>query len=176
VADDVSAGVRALLDHLKDLGRRDALDRVLPPLTTTDVATGLAAAGVPVTQALVEWYSAWGGQTADGVLGTMDVIPGFYALALPDALAHRASRRWPAEWFPLLADGGGDFFVLASSSPLAPVLRVRHEEAEPERTSATLADFLDAIDRAFSEGVIYTSDGYLDQDDRAWRELLGVDT
>jgi hypothetical protein len=76
----------------------------------------------------------------------------------------------------LLADGGGDFFVLASSSPLAPVLRVRLEDAEPERTSATLADFLDAIDRAFSEGVIYTSDGYLDQDDRAWRELLGVDT
>jgi hypothetical protein len=174
VPDDVRAGLRGLLGHLDRLKRQQALNLVLPALSNDEVVADLAAAGVTGADPVLDWYTSWGGQTPGGVLGLMDVLPGFYALSLADALAHRGQHpEWPGGWLPILADGGGDYYVTDTSSTAAPVLRHRFDDAEPERVSDSLTSFLVAANRAFDEHVIYVSDGFLEQDEKAWRSLLG---
>ena len=172
--DDVRAGVERLMGHLERLDRRQALALLQPALPRQEVEAALIAAGVTDADPLIDWYTSWGGQTTDGILGLMDVLPGFYALSLADALEHRGQHgEWPGGWLPILADGGGDYYIADTASNAAPVLRHRDDDPEPERLSESLASFLVVANRAFDEQIIYVSDGFLDQDEDAWRELLG---
>jgi hypothetical protein len=176
VSDDVRTGVRKLLGNLDRLNRRQALDLVLPALSRDAVAGELHAAGVVGVDAILDWYESWGGQTPGGLLGVMDVLPGFYALSLADALAQRAQHsEWPGRWLPILADGGGDYYVADTSSNAAPIVRHRYDDPGPEPVSDSLATFLATANTAFDQQVIYVSDGYLDQDEEGWRSLLGVE-
>jgi hypothetical protein len=176
VPDNVRAGVQGLLGHLDRLNRQQALNLVLPALSRDEVAADLEAVGITGTDPILDWYTSWGGQTPGGVLGVMDVLPGFYALSLADSLAHRGEHpEWSGGWLPILADGGGDYYVADSSTTGAPVLRLRYDDPQPERLSNSLTSFLVAANRAFDQQVIYVSDGFLDQDEEAWRGLLGVE-
>ncbi len=176
VPDDVRTGVQGLLGHLDRLNRQQALNCVLPPPSSDEVVAGLHAAGVAGIDPVLDWYASWGGQTGGGLLGMMDVLPGFYALSLADALAHRSQHpEWSGGWLPILADGGGDYYVADTSYSEAPVLRHRSDDLEPERVSDSLISFLVAANRAFDVQVIYVSGGSLDQDEEAWRDLLGVE-
>ena len=175
VTDGVGASIQQLVTHLERLNRREALDLILPPMPRNEVASTLVAAGLAAVEPLLEWFGSWGGQASGGVLGYMDVLPGFYALSLPDALAHRQHHAaWPKSWLPLLADGGGDFYVGDTSSSEVPVLRHRADDPDAEPVSVSLAAFVAVAASAFDREEIYVSDGYLDQDEEEWRRLLGV--
>ena len=171
----MTAGVTSLLGHLRTLERQQALALVLPPLSREEATWRLRAARLPAVEPILEWFSCWGGQTGGGELGKIDVLPGFYALSLTDAVARRHEHpQWRDSWLPLLADGGGDFYVADTESSVVPIFRHRYDELAPERVAGSLADFLAAAALAYARGVIYVSDGYLDQDENGWRELLGL--
>ncbi len=172
----VAEAVAALLQRLEHLGRDHALALVRPPYPQDAVVQALDAERMQATAALLEWFAVWDGQSATGTLGLMDVLPGFYALSLQDGLAHKnAHASWPRSWLPVLADGGGDFYVLDTQVPAAPVLRIRVDEAAPEVLAPSLAAFAEAAVRGFDAGVIFVQDGYLEQDEEEWRRLLGID-
>jgi cell wall assembly regulator SMI1 len=168
----VSTSVEALLTSLQNLNRSGALSLVRPPQTPEAVSQALEQAGVATSSEVSDWYSVWDGQRPDGALGEMDVLPGFYALSLVDALAHRSHQAWLPSWLPLLADGGGDYIVVDTARSGAPVYRHRSDEPEPERLASSLLSFLDTAVAAFAEGVVFVEDGYLEQDEDQWRGLL----
>ena len=170
----LEVAVRGLLDRLQRLGREQALRLVRPPLPSGAVRSAFDGAGLLPTAPVLDWYSAWDGQSAEGVLGEMDVLPGFYALSVHDALAHRQAQQWPDAWLPLLADGGGDFYVVDTGAAAAPVLRCRFDSDEPEAVAASLVGFMETALRAFDDGVVFVVDAYLEQDEERWRALLGV--
>jgi hypothetical protein len=167
--------VASILGHLQRLERQQALALVLPPPSREEATWRLTAVSLPAADPILEWFSCWGGRTSGGELGKIDVLPGFYALSLADAVAHRhAYPQWPDSWLPLLADGGGDFYVADTKSSMVPVFRHRYDEPDPERVAGSLADFLASAALAYARGVIYVSDGYLEQDENGWRGLLGL--
>jgi hypothetical protein len=175
VTDGVAAGVQQLLAHLERLERREALNLILPPLPPAEAASSLQIAGLSAAEPLLEWFGSWGGQASGGLLGDMDVLPGFYALSLPDSLAHRRQHEdWSKSWLPLLADGGGDFYIGDTALPEVPVLRHRSDEPDAEAVANSLAAFVSVAASAFDREVIYVNAGYLDQDEEEWRRLLGV--
>jgi hypothetical protein len=170
-ADD--SGVPALLARLQRLGRDQALALVRPPRPRSEVAARLASAAIPVAEPILTWYAAWDGQDAGGALGDIDVLPGFYALSLDDALAHKAHQpTWPLGWLPLLADGGGDYYVADCDSDAVRVLRHRSDDPVPEVLSPSLDRFTATAVAAFDSGVVFLLDGYLEQDDEAWQRLF----
>jgi hypothetical protein len=175
ITDAVAAGVQRLLAHLERLERREALNLILPPLRRADAASLLEFAGFSASEPLLEWFGRWGGQASGGLLGDMDVLPGFYLLSLPESLAHRRQHEgWPTTWLPLLADGGGDFYIGDTGLPGVPVLRHRSGESNVEAVANSLATFVSVAASAFDREVIYVNAGYLDQDEEEWRRLFGI--
>lgn len=168
-----ASGVAALLDRLQRLGRYEALALVRAQRPRSDVLHALASAAIPARESLLTWFAAWDGQDARGVLGVIDVLPGYYALSLDDALAHKAHHpAWRSAWLPVLADGGGDYYFADCDSEAVPMLRHRRDDPAAEVVSPSLDQFLATVVHAFDAGVVYLLDGHLEQDDEAWLRLL----
>ncbi|MEM0939852.1 MAG: SMI1/KNR4 family protein [Bacteroidota bacterium] len=73
---------------------------------------------ITLTNELVELYK-WrnGTDKSDGyILGDVDFFPGYHFLPLEHSVAYYKSfindRRWSKNWFPVFANGGGDFFII----------------------------------------------------------------
>lgn len=79
----------------------------------------------------------------------------------------RNESRWAPTWFPLFADGGGDFIVIDLQSEAdAPIRHFRIEETEQPIEYGSLLDMVNTLARGYDDGAIYLSDdGYLDIDD-----------
>lgn len=72
---------------------------------------------VVLTNELLELYKWRNGTEKKGgyILGDVDFFPGFHFLPLEHSVAYYKSfvrdTRWDKSWFPIFANGGGDFFV-----------------------------------------------------------------
>jgi len=110
-------------------------------------------------------------------LDDLHLFPGFYLLSLDDAVAnYRAfvgDARWEDGWFPMFANGGGDFYVLETAGSNAGSIRhFRIDEREHPIEFESLAEMLTTLAEAFQQGVFYVDDhGYLEMDDLKFAAL-----
>jgi len=88
----------------------------------------------------------------------------------------RTDRRWQVGWLPILANGGGDFYLVDLRPPVPGSIRhFRLEEQEHPVEFASLAAFFGTVAAAFERGVIYIdSNGYLEMNDMQFAELAGA--
>lgn len=150
-------------------------------LSEKDVEGYFKKVGLKPTKELVELY-----QWRDGTLveeGTMlddvQIIPGYHFLSLKDAvscyLAMRDDNRWSFSWFPVFANGGGDFYAVdlsQSDGESAPIVGFILGEIEQEVEYQSLTTMLLTFSECFENGVVFkTEDGYLEMDDDQQTEI-----
>jgi hypothetical protein len=163
---------------LADLNRTQLIARLLPGLPRDEVARRLEQAGVAPATCLVELYSWRGGTRVEPGTPLDDVqfFPGFYFLSLDDAIAdYRAFRddaRWNPEWFPIFANGGGDFYAVVVNEEKCPVVGFIIDEDEQSIEYESLDAMIATLAEDFAEGAFFVDDrGYLEMDSRRHGEI-----
>jgi cell wall assembly regulator SMI1 len=144
------------------IGTPPSAFKLLNPGVEADlVRHELALNGLPTSSELEALYAWHDGTDASSgaLLGQMWIIPGFYLLSLQEAAFDYATLkqdpRWKPPWFPVLADGGGDFYFIDFSADTTPVIRrYRFEEAEHPIEYESLASMIDTMAAAFETRAI----------------------
>jgi len=83
--------------------------------------------------------------------------------------AFRDDDRWHQNWFPIFANGGGDFYAVVCKNVRteeSPVLGFLLGEEEHPVEYSGVTSMMNTIAECFEQGVFYqTSEGYLEADD-----------
>lgn len=161
------------------LGRSSSLNLLRGGAAPERVRTALADCGLPSFEELETLYGWHDGSETSSTssLDDLDLFPGFYLLSLDDAVANYrtfvSDARWANEWFPLFANGGGDFYALETARSNARAIRhFRIDEREHPIEFESLAEMLTTLAEAFEQGVFYVDDhGYLEMDDLKFATL-----
>lgn len=169
------------LDVALQVGRVPTARGLLNPgIPMNQVREAMASQGLPYSpelETLYEWHDGTASDLGAALLGDLWLIPGFYLLSLDEAMtnyaAFRKDRRWNPLWFPVFADGGGDFYVIDFSNAPARVVRhFRLEEAEHPIEYRSLAAMIDTFATAFESGAIFVDGtGYVDVHDEAFNAI-----
>jgi cell wall assembly regulator SMI1 len=157
---------------LRALGRTEALRRLLPGVRPETVRERLGEVGLDACRDLLELYAWHGGTRVDAstTLDDVHMFPGFYLLALDDALANyvafRDDARWNRDWFPAFANGGGDFYAVWLKDGAGAVVGFLIDQPEQPVEYESLATMFATLADCYDEGVFFVDDrGYLEMDD-----------
>lgn len=151
--------------HLSLLLNDPIKDDVLEKLTS----------GLPIklTKELKELYK-WRNGTVNHKGYTFDMIsffPGFFFISLQEGIRYYnnfiTDERWDKSWFPVFANGGGDFFVVKCSKDDAlessEVYGFMLNYGEPEIEYLNLTKMLETIFQCYTEGAYFiNNEDYLD--------------
>lgn len=165
----------ALIAH----NRGVLLDALQAGTDAIRVRSVLRACGLPASPEIEAMYSWRDGTRTTGVSAVDDIhiFPGFYLLTLEDAAANHDAfarePRWSRAWFPLFANGGGDFYVADFGGPRPGAIRhFRIDEFEHPVEFASLPRMLRTLAAAFDRDVFFIDpSGYLEMDDLAFASL-----
>lgn len=127
------------------------------------------------TNELLQLY-AWknGVNVVEGInLDDIQFVPGYHILSLEGAIAQyiavKGDPRWDRSWFPVMANGGGDFYVIdlaQSDGESAPVIGFLLGEEEQDTEYQSIAAMLHTFFECYKKGIVYRSEeGYLEMDD-----------
>lgn len=163
----------AILDMLRRLNRPVA-QKLRDGIEPHALSRSMARFGLEAPLELSELYG-WRDGTAIGdtdTIGEIAFIPGYHFLSIEQGLLHYASLLdspyWNAAWLPILANGGGDFFVvdLAKRDRFsAPIIVYRLGEERQEQEYDSIALMVKTIRRSFYEDAYYVDEaGSLDED------------
>lgn len=158
-------------------GREVAVYSLRPGCSPGAVESALAVRGLSAPEALIEYFEWHDGveEPADRVMDDVQVFPGFYAMPLSECVesydAFVGDGRWGSSWFPLLANGGGDFYVVDLDMPVPAIKHFRIDESLTPTEFSSLESFVATIVEAFTSGAIYIEDDYLEMDDTAFGEI-----
>lgn len=165
------------LDAAVRIGTAPSAVQLLSPGVNAElVRNGLASRALP-TSAELEALYGWHNGTSAGpgtLLGSMWLLPGFYLLSLEEALSDydtfKNDARWNPGYFPVFADGGGDFYVMDFDHKTEPPIRRFYSEwAEQPLEYESLAAMMETVAAAFESKAIYVDEaGYVDVDDEAF--------
>ena len=95
--------------------------------------------------------------------------------AVGNLQAFRSDSRWDANWPPLLANGGGDFYVADLGVRSATIRHFRIEESVHPIEFSSLRSMLLTIARASKLGIIFVGESaYLELDDHMFVDLAAA--
>lgn len=165
---------------VSNLGRERAVGALRAGLQEEVSGRLLQERDLPIHPDVIDLF-AW----HDGVdvpsgeaMDDFQLFPGFYFMQASECFenydAFVPSERWNPVWLPVLANGGGDFYVIELSSSTAPVRHFRIDEREHPVEFTGLATFIETVNEACRRGVIYVADGYLEMDDLAFGEIAAA--
>jgi len=150
-------------------------------LSEEEIERSFKRAGLEPTKELVELYKWRNGTPVEEgtMLDDVQIIPGYHFLSLKDAissyLAMKDDNRWNPSWFPVFANGGGDFYAVdlsQSDGESAPIVGFILGEIEQEIEYQSLTTMLLTFSECFEKGVVFkTEDGYLEMDDDQQAEI-----
>ena len=156
---------------LERLRRTEVLSRLLPGMREEEIERRLSDAGVPGADVLIELYAWRGGTVVETgtTLGDVQFFPGYWFLSLEEALEQYATRRqsdrWNDSWFPVFANGGGDYYAVWLGRSPSPVVDYTHDSDERPLAYPSLPKMMTTLAACFEQGVIFVDDeGYLDMD------------
>lgn len=170
----IASALDRIAQALADLGH-PVLGRLQPPLAPEQRAVIWARLPFAPTAELDAAY-AWrdGTNTHEGdVLDDLNFFPGFHFLSLEEAVRtyreRAGSAQWHAHWFPLFADGAGDFYVVPCRMERVDqsgVIGFIHGEPEQPVEYESLASMLETLAQAYaSKAIVMDIDGILEFDD-----------
>ena len=181
---NVSDYAAEVLTWLQKLERKTVVQALRPPIDRTRLESDLARLQLRPCEDLLAFY-LWAGGTAaptDGSLDDLHFFPGFYWLSWEDAvrnfLTFRADARWRPGWFPVFANGGGDFYVVdcgerggSRCGVIGFLLGEREQLLEYESLTTMLATILDC----YRTGCFFVDGrGYLEMVDASLAKIAKI--
>jgi cell wall assembly regulator SMI1 len=176
----VGASLDLVTESLVRLGRDEVLAR-LRPGSVVGVEETLAARGLATPPDLMELLGWHDGTDVSGqvMLDDVHLLPGFYFQNFGDATmnydAFVSSDRWHPAWFPLFANGGGDFYAVVcvpDRGDYASVIHFRIDVLKHPIEFSSLGSMLRTLAAALHEQVFYVDDhGYLEMADPDFADL-----
>jgi len=160
---------------------RAVAQKLQPGLTPGEIAARAATLPFALTneiQALYQWRN--GTLVVEGdLLGQVYFFPGFYLLSLDEAVQtyaeRKGSRQWRPYWFPVFADGGGDFYVVPCAPKrreAAEVIGFIHGEPEQAVEYESLASMMQTLDACYAQRAFFVDDdGELEVDDNKHQKI-----
>jgi len=179
MTDNLSDSLAIIETALRNLGRDALMTSLRSGLSADAVRSKLDSAGLPTTLELETLYGWRNGAASDTAASLDDIhlFPGFYLLSLEDALTnYRAfvgDQRWASGWLPVLANGGGDFYVVDLGQAAAGAVRhFRIDEAEHPIEFSSLSAMTATVAQGFERGIFSVDpSGYLEMDDLVFGDL-----
>ena len=127
-------------------------------------------------RALYTWRN--GSKDCEGItLGELAFFPGFYLMSLEESIQTymelRARNGWNKSWFPIFANGGGDFYAMnLAIEAQGEMIGYYIYEEEPQIEYNSLESMLQTFKECYKQGVIFQNEqGYLDMDYRKHAEI-----
>ena len=145
-----------------------------PGIDASKVQDMLATVNLTPTDELLELFSWHNGVTEKGGVALKDIqfIPGFYLLSIEEAVAHlnanKGDARWAPNWFPILANSGGDFYavVLTDESKVSsPVVNYTMGYPEVDIEYSSIESMMETFVECANAGITFVNEGRLDMDD-----------
>lgn len=173
MTDELSTSLGRIEYWLERLGRSALLSRLRDGATAGRVRDMLRSIDLP-SNGQVETLYAWhDGTDIQGAVSLDDIqiFPGFHLLSLEDAdthyQAHLNDSRWSRDWFPMFADGGGDFYVVdLGEEKFGAIRRFRFDESEHPVEFDSIVAMVSTLAAAFERKVFFIDpNGYLEMDD-----------
>jgi cell wall assembly regulator SMI1 len=173
---------RRRIDHgLAKLQRARTIELLRPGTTAQRVTETLERTGLSCANDLVSLYEWHDGTdaTTGATLDDLHLFPGYYLLTLDDAAANykafKNDERWDRDWFPILANGGGDFYAVVCSEggqDRGRVLHFRLEDTDRSVEFSSVSQLLATLAAGYDEGVFFVDDrGYLEMQDTLFAAL-----
>ncbi len=103
-------------------------------------------------------------------LNRFHFFPGFYFMAIEESILDynifKNDSRWNKNWFPIFANGGGDFYCVdCSDKNKSPIVEFMLDY-DDEVVHDSILNMLKTIDQCYKEKVYYVDDeNYLEIDD-----------
>ena len=126
--------------------------------------------------ALYAWRN--GSKDSEGVtLGEQAFFPGFYLMSLEESIQTyqelRETSTWNQCWFPIFANGGGDFYAVnLAIEAQGEIIGYYIYEEEPQIEYNSLESMLQTFNECYKQGIIFQNEqGYLDMDYREHAEV-----
>lgn len=166
--DDIPQLMDGVVAHLQRLGR-SVPSLLQTPLSGAELQVWAAKFPFTLTREIEVIYSWRNGTRAleDDLLESLYLFPGFYLLSIEEAyqtyLERKDAPQWRKGWFPLFADGAGDFYILPCGRKKADssvVIGLLHGEPEQIAEYESLTAMAATLEAAFARGAFY-----IDQDD-----------
>ncbi len=167
--------VGSVNDFLKSM-RRPVVGRLKPALSMDAMEALARDLPFKLTEELQELFNTINGTHVEvgDPLDDLHWIPGYYLLCLEDALimydTFKADPRWSPDWFPVLANGAGDFVIQRQPSKqlrFGPIWNFMIDEQEPWQEAASLTSWLGMTEECFRQKAYFVdSTGFLEAD---WR-------
>ena len=144
-------------------------------LTKSEIEKSFQQTELKLIAELIDLY-IWrnGTDISEGtLLDDIQLIPGFHFLSLQHAiknyLVFKEDERWNRSWFPVFANGGGDFYAVDLShanNNSAPIIGFIIGELEQVVEYESLSTMLMTFSECFRSNVIFkTPEGFLEMDD-----------
>jgi hypothetical protein len=169
-----------ILAHLRRLDRpsADLLQRALTPAEIEALAAELPFSLTEEVERLYQWRNGTKAEPGD-TLDDLHFFPGFYFLSLEEAIESYAEKedaeQWHKGWFPLFANGAGDFYVVPCKRKKVAsteVIGFLHGEPEQIAEYESLETMTETLEACFREGVFYVDeDETLEMDDDRHAEI-----
>jgi hypothetical protein len=177
---EISGLLRSIEERLAGMDRRVLLSALQDGRPAAVVSSLLRSFNLKESPEIEEFFGWHNGldPKADLKLGDIDFFPGFYPLSIEEAVANYQSferdPRWRSGWFPIFANGGGDFYVVdLSFEDECPIRHFRLDEPECPIEYSSLESMLLTLSAAFDKSIIFVggTPGYLEVDYDRFDEL-----
>ena len=140
-----------------------------------EVKNKFVTVGLKPTDGLIDLYSWRNGTVVKKgtMLDDVQIIPGFHFLSIEDSIAYylelKNEATWCSNWFPIFANGGGDFYAVnldCSISDDSPIICFLLGESDHEIEYENLLSMMLTYRECYNTGIVYlTNEGYIEIDD-----------
>lgn len=176
----MSSVLDQIVAHLRRLGRR-APDLLQDPLSREDIQSWESKLPFSLTRELGTMYQWRNGTKAEegDLLESLYFFPGFYFLSIEEAVQtyqeREGSPQWRKGWFPLFANGGGDFYNVRCTRRKigsSEVIGFLHGEPEQSTEYESVAAMMQTLEACYAEGAFFIDvDDTLEIDDDKHRMI-----
>lgn len=156
--------------YLADLGH-PCLHYLQEGLSVQDIQQQLSVLSLKANDELLCLFSWRNGIGNSGAipLGSLTLFPGFYFMSLEEGLQTylqmKDEQDWQESWFPVFANGGGDFYLVDLNENKGCVIGYYLYEEEKLVEYTSLERLLATFAACFEQGIIFKDQaGFLDMD------------
>ncbi len=172
LCNEVVGHAEFIFNWLEDNGRMPN-EFLLPGIASAEIEEYIEGLPISVSKELKCLYK-WknGTKNGDFTIDESSIFPGFFLLPLQEAIENykvfSEDKRWNPSWFPFVANGGGDFYVI-ECQPLeverTPIIGFMIDRDDHEIEFPSLLNMLKTIEQCYDRGAFYIDEkGFLESD------------